>query len=46
MRQIAILLVGVLALAACAAPIVEEVGQCEPGLAGISAEATGVACTN
>jgi hypothetical protein len=46
MRQTAILLVGALWLAACAAPIDQEIGQCAPGLAAISADAAGVACTN
>ncbi|HSF64865.1 MAG TPA: hypothetical protein VLA78_10780 [Paracoccaceae bacterium] len=43
MKPLALILVAALALAACAAP--EPVGQCEPGVADIAAQAAVVPCS-
>jgi hypothetical protein len=45
MKRFALVLAAALTLAACAAPIDDAAGQCEPGVADISAQAAVVPCT-
>lgn len=44
MHKISLLLALLLTLGACAAPIEETVGQCEPGVDAIAAQAASVLC--
>lgn len=44
MHKILLLLATALSLAACAAPIDDQVGQCEPGVEAIATQAASVLC--